>query len=140
MSTNETPKVEPPPALPDIDATEEKTTEKGAKPVPNAKPRPAPLNPDDTYVYKDYASVPLEALDTDTCHKKVPPACLQAQKLPSKMAVMLVDPGELNVSVGYVILDVTLYSSPALHRLQCVAKYPSNYFHLFHTFTKILCT
>jgi len=110
MSTNETPKVEPPPALPDIDATEEKTTEKGAKPVPNAKPRPAPLNPDDTYVYKDYASVPLEALDTDTCHKKIPPACLQAQKLPSKMAVMLVDPGELklNVSVGYVILDFTL--------------------------------
>mmetsp|Transcript_26202 Transcript_26202/g.39062 ORF Transcript_26202/g.39062 Transcript_26202/m.39062 type:complete len:415 (+) Transcript_26202:105-1349(+) len=97
MSTNETPKVEPPPALPDIDATEEKTTEKGAKPVPNAKPRPAPLNPDDTYVYKDYASVPLEALDTDTCHKKVPPACLQAQKLPSKMAVMLVDPDLMHI-------------------------------------------
>jgi len=96
-------KVEAPPALPDIAATEEEektttttTTEnKGAaKAVPNAKPRPAHTNPDDTYVYKDYATVSLESLDTDTCHKKAPPACLQAQKLPSKMAVMLVDPGE----------------------------------------------
>ncbi|KAL7498834.1 hypothetical protein ACHAWT_010797 [Skeletonema menzelii] len=83
-----------------MNATEEKTTttttEKGAKPLPNAKPRAAPT-PDDTYVYKDYASVPAESLDTDTCHKKVPPACLQAQKLPSKMAVMLVDPDLMHV-------------------------------------------
>lgn len=94
MSSNEHPKVEAPPALPDITATEEdkKTTtkEKAAKPLTR--------NPDDTYVYKDYASVSPESLDTNaTCHKKVPPACLQAQKLPSKMAVMLVDPGEFKV-------------------------------------------
>lgn len=106
-TTNEPEKEEAPPALPDIPATEgeEKATtttateKKGAaKVVPNAKPRPAHSNPDDTYVYKDYAAVSLESLDTDTCHKKVPPACLQAQKLPSKMAVMLVDPGELKLN------------------------------------------
>lgn len=96
--TNDEPTTEPP-ALPPVAATEDKTADEGAKPVPNSKPRPAaPLNPDDTYVYKDYAQAPLESLDTATCHKKIPPACLQAQKLPSKMAVMLVDPGELNLN------------------------------------------
>jgi hypothetical protein len=92
MKTNDPPTEEPPPALPDIAATEEKSTDKGDK---KAKLPPAPMIPGDTYVYKDYAQTPLESLDTDTCHKKIPPACLQAQKLPSKMAVMLVDPGEL---------------------------------------------
>jgi len=103
-TTNEHEKVEAPPALPDIEATEEKTTTENkeenvgaAKVVPNAKPRPAHTNPDDKYVYKDYASASLESLDTDTCHKKVPPACLQAQKLPSKMAVMLVDPDLMHI-------------------------------------------
>ena len=101
MKTNASEEV---PALPDISVTEEKSTEEKStdKPVsvPNAKVRPAaaPLAPapDDTYVYKDYAQTPLESLDTTTCHKKPPPACLQAQKLPAKMAVILVDSGELN--------------------------------------------
>ncbi len=124
-TTNEPEKEEAPPALPDIAAAEEEKTttateKKGAaKAVPNAKPRPAQSNPDDTYVYKDYATVSLESLDTDTCHKKVPPACLQAQKLPSKMAVMLVDPGEqLNcflVLTTNVILDTFTF----IARLQC---------------------
>jgi len=72
------------------------------KPVPNAKPRPDNADADDTYIYKDYAQTPIESLDTSTCHKKVPPQCLQAQKLPSKMALMLADPGQykLKVSVG----------------------------------------
>lgn len=124
MSSNEHPKVEAPPALPDMNATEEKTTttttEKGAKPLPNAKPRAAPT-PDDTYVYKDYASVPAESLDTDTCHKKVPPACLQAQKLPSKMAVMLVDPGELkSVDTDSFSFGATPYTARKTSVLQII--------------------
>lgn len=98
--TTEESKEHPPvPALPDTDITAEEETASDAKgkPVPNSKPRPAPVNPDDAYVYKDYAQTPLESLDTSTCHKKVPPQCLQAQKLPSKLAVMLTDPGELNI-------------------------------------------
>jgi hypothetical protein len=127
MKTNEPPTEEPPPppALPDIAATEEKTTDKGDKPVPNSKPRPAPLTPGETYVYKDYAQTPLESLDTDTCHKKIPPACLQAQKLPSKMAVMLVDPGELRTLVfcyqmiPFFLLHPSNPSADLHHNLIC---------------------
>ena len=112
MSSNDHPKVEAPPALPDITVTTEedkKTTTKGKA------AKPLTRNPDDTYVYKDYASVSPESLDANaTCHKKVPPACLQAQKLPSKMAVMLVDPGELK----------SVDTLPA--RLQFFTNYPSN--------------
>lgn len=99
--TTEESKEHPPvPALPDTDITtaeEETASDAKGKPVPNSKPRPAPVNPDDTYIYKDYAQTPLESLDTSTCHKKVPPPCLQAQKLPSKLAVMLTDPDLVHV-------------------------------------------
>ena len=123
-TTDEPPKEEDPvpvPALPDTTATdtitaaaeEETPDDVKGKPVPNSKPRPAPANPDDTYVYKDYAQTPLESLDTSTCHKKVPPQCLQAQKLPSKMAVMLVDPGEFSriLSVCIPLLSNNIKSS-----------------------------
>ena len=92
MATNEQPTEEQPPALPAIGAPEENPVER-TKPVPNSKPRPATTY-DDTYVYTDFAQASIESLDKATSHKKVPPPCLQAQKLPSKMAVMLVDPGE----------------------------------------------
>lgn len=108
--TTEESKEHPPvPALPDTDITtaeEETASDAKGKPVPNSKPRPAPVNPDDTYVYKDYAQTPLESLDTSTCHKKVPPPCLQAQKLPSKLAVMLTDPGELNITFSYFLITL----------------------------------
>jgi hypothetical protein len=124
--TTEESKDHPPvPALPDTDITEEETTSDAkGKPVPNSKPRPAPVNTDDTYVYKDYAQTPLESLDTSTCHKKVPPQCLQAQKLPSKLAVMLTDPGELNITfscflITYFIISILSLCSPthpSLHK------------------------
>ena len=110
--TTEESKEHPPvPALPDTDITEEETTSDAkGKPVPNSKPRPAPVNTDDTYVYKDYAQTPLESLDTSTCHKKVPPQCLQAQKLPSKLAVMLTDPGELNITFSCFLITYFIIS------------------------------
>ncbi len=116
--TTEESKEHPPvPALPDTDITAEEETDAKGKPVPNSKPRPAPVDPDDAYVYKDYAQTPLESLDTSTCHKKVPPQCLQAQKLPSKLAVILTDPGELNITfscflITYFIISILSLCSP----------------------------
>lgn len=116
--TTEESKEHPPvPALPDTDITAEETaSDAKGKAVPNSKPRPAPVNSDDTYIYKDYAQTPLDSLDTSTCHKKVPPQCLQAQKLPSKLAVMLTDPGKLNIYFllfpHYVIISILSVCSP----------------------------
>ena len=63
--------------------------------APNSKPREVEPAPVDTYVYRDFANAEPSALNTGTCHKRMPPQSLQSQKLPSKLAAMLSDPGEL---------------------------------------------
>ncbi|KAL7544509.1 hypothetical protein ACHAWF_007886 [Thalassiosira exigua] len=55
--------------------------------APNSEPRI--VDPDeDTYVYRDFASLPAPAGGSSTVH----PQSLQAQKLPAKLASMLSDP------------------------------------------------
>ena len=63
--------------------------------IPNSKPRPPQPTNVQTYVYKDYANCEPETLvESGTCHDRVLSKNLQTQKLPSKLAAMLQDPGE----------------------------------------------
>lgn len=51
---------------------------------------------EDTYVYRDFATIPAPALGGAALH----PQSLQAQKLPAKLASMLSDPGEFALCVS----------------------------------------
>ena len=65
--------------------------------TPNSKPRQQSATTLQTYLYQDFANAEPTALNTGTCHERVPPHSLQSQKLPSKLAAMLSDPGTLYV-------------------------------------------
>ena len=65
-----------------------------ASTTPNSKPRQQQAKKLQTYLYQDFADAEPSALKTGTCHERVPPQSLQSQKLPSKLAAMLGDPGE----------------------------------------------
>ena len=92
---NSMPRVPPNASLPaGIDMTDPSSLLAVAS-IPNTKPReqkaaPAKLQ---TYVYQDFANSEPSALG-GTSHERVPPQNLQSQKLPSKLAAMLQDPGE----------------------------------------------
>ena len=75
------------PAKPGVGAPSPKKT--GA---PNSKP----IDADDTYVYRDFATMPAPATGGAPVH----PNSLQAQKLPAKLATMLSDQGE---SIQYAL-------------------------------------
>ncbi len=64
-----------------------------ASTIPNSKPREQPKKLQ-TYIYQDFANAEPSMLNSNTCHERVPPQSLQSQKLPSKLAAMLSDPGE----------------------------------------------
>ena len=69
--------------------------------APNSKPREKEQAPIETYVYRDFANAEPANLNTGMCHEgRMPPQSLQSQKLPSKLAAMLSDPGEFYVAVG----------------------------------------
>ena len=53
----------------------------------------------ESYVYRDFASADPGQLETGIAHKNMPPSALQSQKLPSKLAAMLGDPGECLVDL-----------------------------------------
>lgn len=63
-------------------------------PAPNSKPRERDPAPIETYVYRDFARAEPSTINTGTSHERMPPQSLQSQKLPSKLAAMLSDPGE----------------------------------------------
>ena len=65
-----------------------------ASTIPNSKPREQSPKKLQTYVYQDLANAEPSQLNSNTCHERVPPQSLQSQKLPSKLAAMLSDPGE----------------------------------------------
>lgn len=95
------------------------TTDKGLPLAPNSKPREEPVLAE-TYVYRDFANAEPSALDTETCHKRMPPQSLQSQKLPSKLAAMLSDPDLAAIITwmphgrSWKILNRELFSSFAL--------------------------
>ena len=62
--------------------------------IPNSKPREVE-QVTESYVYRDFASADPGQLEPGIAHKNMPPSALQSQKLPSKLAAMLQDPGEL---------------------------------------------
>ena len=70
--------------------------------TPNSKPRQQSATTLQTYLYQDFANAEPTALNTGTCHERVPPHSLQSQKLPSKLAAMLSDPGTLYVDCWIV--------------------------------------
>ena len=74
--------------------------------APNSKPREKEQKPIETYVYRDFANAEETTLDNGNCHGegRVPAASLQSQKLPSKLAAMLSDPGELIHRGGFDIV------------------------------------
>mmetsp|Transcript_3018 Transcript_3018/g.6602 ORF Transcript_3018/g.6602 Transcript_3018/m.6602 type:complete len:429 (-) Transcript_3018:121-1407(-) len=89
-------------------------------PAPNSKPRDREPAPIETYVYRDFANAEPSALNTETCHKRMPPQSLQNQKLPSKLAAMLSDPDLAAIITwmphgrSWKILNRELFSSFAL--------------------------
>ena len=63
--------------------------------ISNSKPRPPQATNVQTYVYQDYANCEPETL-VESGHDRVLSKNLQTQKLPSKLAAMLQDPGEFS--------------------------------------------
>ena len=61
--------------------------------IPNSKPREVE-QVTESYVYRDFASADPGQLEPGIAHKNMPPSALQSQKLLSKLAAMLQDPGE----------------------------------------------
>ena len=66
--------------------------------IPNSKPREVE-QVTESYVYRDFASADPGQLEPGIAHKNMPPSALQSQKLPSKLAAMLSDPGECLVDL-----------------------------------------
>lgn len=82
------------------DAAADKETDKHLDPTPNSKPREDDPTPVETYVYRDFANSDLSTLGDGANNEKMPPPSLQSQKLPSKLAAMLSDPGKYLEYIG----------------------------------------
>ncbi|KAL9189487.1 hypothetical protein ACHAXT_009162 [Thalassiosira profunda] len=97
------------PAKPGVGAPSPKKT--GA---PNSKP----IDADDTYVYRDFATMPAPSTGGAPVH----PNSLQAQKLPAKLATMLSDQDLMSVIVwlphgrSWRVLNRDLFAEHALPR------------------------
>jgi len=86
-------------------------------PAPNSTPRET--DPDgDTYVYRDFATIPAPSMDGVALH----PQSLQAQKLPAKLASILSDQGLTSVIIwlphgrSWRVLNRDLFAEHALPR------------------------
>ena len=78
------------------------------------------------YTYRDFANADQTTLDHGNCHGggRVPAASLQSQKLPSKLAAMLSDPGEYyrelacwGISLPYRIIAFNVFTYGLLRHI-----------------------
>ncbi|KAL7530829.1 hypothetical protein ACHAXR_003695 [Thalassiosira sp. AJA248-18] len=88
------------------------------KPTPNSEPRETGDPDEDTYTYRDFATIPAPNLGGASLH----PQSLQAQKLPAKLASILSDPDLTSVVLwlphgrSWRVLNRDLFAEHALPR------------------------